>query len=145
LALPGRETQSAQSRLWFDVLRTTTAQSIATYQAEFFSGRPAITLNQFGEGKAAYVGTLGDDGLHDTVIDWALQSLDLRSPLDAPSEVEVAERWQGDQQFLFLLNHSSEAVEVPLAQSYMDLLSDAALNETLKMPPYGVSVLHRKA
>ena len=144
LALPGREAQSAGSRLWFDVLRTTTAQPIGTYQSEYFSGSPAITLNHFGEGKAVYVATLGDDALHDTIMNWALQSIDLGSPIHVPAGVEVTERWQGDQQVLFLLNHTNETVEVPLTQSFMDLLGGTTVNETVKMPPYGVSVLHKQ-
>lgn len=145
LALPGRETQSAQARLWFDVLRTTTAQPIATYQAEYFSGSPAITLNRFGEGKAVYVGTLGDDALHDAVVDWALQSLDLHSAIHAPAGVEVAERWQGNERLLFLLNHTDQIVEVPVTQSYTDLLGGTTVNQSVQLPPYGVSVLHNQA
>jgi beta-galactosidase len=141
LTLPGRDTQTAQSRLWFDVLRTTTARALATYQAEYFSGRPAITLNDFGKGKAVYVGTLGDDALHDTVVDWALQSVDLHSPINAPVGVEVAESWQGDQRLLFVLNHTNESVEVPLTHSYIDLLGGATVDRSVQLPPYGASVL----
>ena len=144
LALPDRETQSAQSRLWFDVLRTTTAQPIATYQAGYFSGTPAITLNRFGDGQAVYVGTLGDDSLHDTVLDWALKSADLHSALSAPQGVEVMERWQGNQQLLFLLNHTGETREVLIPQRHVDLLSGTTVNEIVTMPPYGVFVLQEQ-
>ena len=144
LALPDRETQSAQSRLWFDVLRTTTAQPIATYQAGYFSGTPAITLNRFGDGQAVYVGTLGDDSLHDTVLDWALKSADLHSALSAPQGVEVMERWQGNQQLLFLLNHTGETCEVLIPQRHVDLLSGTTVNEIVTMPPYGVFVLQEQ-
>ena len=144
LTLPGQEAQAAQSRLWFDVLRTTTSQAIATYQSEYFSGAPAITLNKHGEGKAIYVGTLGDDTLHDTVLDWALKSADLHSALSAPAGVEVTERWQGDQRLLFLLNHTDEAQEVSITQPYLDLLSSTMVNEIVKMPRHGVSVLREQ-
>jgi beta-galactosidase len=144
VALPDREPQAAQSRLWFDVLRTTTAQSVATYKSEYFSGSPAITLNHFGGGKAIYVGTLGDDELHDVVVDWALQSVDLHSSITAPSGVEVTVRWQGDQQLSFLLNHTAETQEVPITQPHLDLLSGTTVNEFVKMPPYGVSVLREQ-
>jgi beta-galactosidase len=144
LALPGQEAQAAQSRLWFDVLRTTTSQAIATYQSEYFSGAPAITLNKHGEGNAIYVGTLGDDTLHDTVLDWALKSADLHSALSAPAGVEVTERWQGDQRLLFLLNHTDEAQEVSITQPYLDLLSSTMVNEIVKMPRHGVSVLREQ-
>ena len=51
-------TQTAQARLWFDVLRPVTSQTIAGYQGEYFSGTAAITLNRFGNGRVIYLGTL---------------------------------------------------------------------------------------
>jgi len=90
------------------------------------------------------VGTLGDDTLHDTVLDWALKSADLHSALSAPAGVEVTERWQGDQRLLFLLNHTDEAQEVSITQPYLDLLSSTMVNEIVKMPRHGVSVLREQ-
>jgi beta-galactosidase len=141
LALPGRETQTSQSRLWFDVLRTTTAECVATYQGEYFSGSPAITLNRFGKGQAIYVGTLGDDTLHGAVLDWALETLNIRPGLAAPSGVEVTERWQGNQRLVFVLNHADEVRGIPITRPCRDLLSGAVINENVSMPPYGVLVL----
>ena len=144
LNLPARATQIAQARLWFDVLRPTTSQAIATYQSEYFSGSPAITLNQFGKGQALYVGTLGDDTLHDTLMEWALESMNIRSALRAPDGVEVIERWRGDRRLLFLLNHTGETKEIPIHQSCVDLISGASVKESIQTPPLGVFVLEEQ-
>ena len=145
LMLPGRAAQSAQSRLWFDVLRTTTAQALGTYQAEYFSGKPAVTLNRFGEGQAIYVGTLGDDALHDTLVGFALESANVR-PVLAPSPgVEAVERWQGTRRLLFLLNHTGETKVVALDRSYVDLLGGASVDESVTIPPCGVFVLKEQS
>ncbi len=141
LNLPNRITQTAQARLWFDVLRPTTSQSVATYQGEYFSGSPAITLNHFGQGQSIYIGTLGDDALHETLVDWALESMDIHAVLATPSGVEAVERWQGDQRLLFLLNHTGEAKEIPINQSYTDLINGESVKENVKMPPFGALVL----
>jgi beta-galactosidase len=141
VTFPNCEPETLQARLWFDILRTTTAQPIGIYQAGYFSGTPAITLNRFGEGQAVYVATLGDDTLHDTVVDWALKVLDLHPALQTPAGVEVTARWQGDQQLLFLLNHTGVTQEVPIAQAHLDLLSGITVNDIVKIPPYGVSIL----
>jgi beta-galactosidase len=141
LALPGRTTQSARARLWFDVLRTTTSQAIGTYQGEYFSGHPAITLNHFGEGQALYVGTLGEDALHDSLVDWALGAMDIHGILPAPAGVEVVERWQGEQRLLFLLNHTRESKDVAIDGPYTDLIPGTSVKETVSLHPYGVSVL----
>jgi len=141
LVLPGRAAQTAQARLWFDVLRPTTSQAIARYQGEYFSGNPAITLNYFGKGQSIYVGTLGDDNLHDSVLDWALNTAGLQPVLATPEGVEATERWQGQRRLLFLLNHTEATQEVSLARACVDLLSGAVVKDNIKMPPFGVFVL----
>jgi beta-galactosidase len=141
LALPGRATQTAQSRLWFDVLRPTTSQPLARYQTEYFSGSPAVTLNHFGKGQAVYIGTLGDDNLHDTLLNWAVEAAQVRPALATPEGVEAAERWQGDQRRLFLLNHTTIAQEVALDQTYVNLLGGETAKEKITLPPYGAVVL----
>jgi beta-galactosidase len=145
LNLPGRIPQPAQAMLWFDVLRPTTSQPVATYQSEYFLGSPAITVNQFGQGRSIYVGTLGDEVLHDTLVGWAVESMDIHPVLATPSGVEAMERWQGNQRLLFLLNHSRETKEIPIDHTYTDLLNDSPVKERVKIPPFGVFVLQRAA
>jgi beta-galactosidase len=77
-------------------------------------------------------------------VDWALASLDIHSPIAAPPGVEVTERGQGDQRLLFLMNHTNETQEVPITQPHLDLFSDTIVNQIVKMPPYGVSVLREQ-
>ena len=144
LKLPGRAVQTEQARLWFDVLRPTTSQPIATYQSEYFSGSPAITLNQFGKGQSIYVGTLGDDALHDALVGWAVESMDIRPPSATPDGVEAIERWQGDRRLLFLMNHTTEMKEMPIDRSYLDLISGESIRENVIMHPLGAFVLEEQ-
>ena len=141
LALPGSAAQTAQARLWFDVLRPTTSQAIASYQGEYFSGSPAVTLNHYGKGQAVYVGTLGDDNLHDMLLDWAVDAAKIPSSLATPPGIEATERWQGDRRLLFLLNHTDSSQDVQIDRSGVDLLSGIAVKEKITLPPYGVVVL----
>lgn len=145
LNLPARTTQTAQARLWFDVLRPTTSRPVAIYQGEYFSGSPAVTLNHFGQGQSIYVGTLGDDALHDTLVGWALEALDIRPALATLNDVEAIERWQGNQRLLFLLNHGNETKEIQIDQAYTDLISESLVKESMKLPPFGVLVLQSAA
>ncbi|HEY9525879.1 MAG TPA: beta-galactosidase trimerization domain-containing protein, partial [Anaerolineales bacterium] len=141
LALPGGETLTAQAQLWFDILRPTTSQVVATYQSEYYSGEPAITLNHFGQGQGIYVGTLGDDTLHDALLGWTLESAGIRPVFNVPAGVEATARWHGNQQLIFLLNHTGEAREISIAQTHQDLLRGTAVNGIVTLPPYGVFLL----
>lgn len=141
LRLPGLPAQSAHARLWFDLLRPTTARAIATYQGEYFKDQIAITLNQFGKGYAMYVGTLGDDSLQDTVVGWALEHSGIVPGLLTPHGIEVTERWQDNKRLLFVLNHTEEAKDIVLDKSYFDRISDAKVQKTVKIYPREVLIL----
>jgi beta-galactosidase len=133
--------QSLQASLWCDVLAPTTAQALAHYAGEYYAGRPAITLNRFGTGRAVYVGALGDDALHDAVIGWVAKALALRSALVTAEGVEAVERWQGDQRLLFVLNHADGIRQVSLPTAMRDLLTGETLTETVSLAPKAVLIL----
>ena len=42
-----------------DILKPTSATVVARYIQDYYAGKPAITLNQFGKGKVIYVGAVG--------------------------------------------------------------------------------------
>jgi beta-galactosidase len=138
---PAVATSDGHARLWCDVLAPSTAQIVARYQREFYAGRAAITLNQFGRGQALYVGTLGDDALHDLVISWLLQGTAIAPALSTPDGVEAVERWKDGHRLLFLLNHSDQPQTVDLAQPLTDLLSGRVFSGLATLEPKGVIIL----
>jgi beta-galactosidase len=46
------------AKLWCDIIEPKGCQILATYVKDFYAGRPAITMNTFGLGKAIYIGTM---------------------------------------------------------------------------------------
>jgi beta-galactosidase len=130
---------------WCDVLKPNGATVVARYTQDYYAGKPAITLNQFGQGQAVYVGALGDAGLYETLADWLLDSVGVQAILTAPKGIEVTERWQGPQRLVFVLNHTDREQEVDLDGRYTDLLdSSATLKGAVTVPPRDVLVLLEK-
>jgi beta-galactosidase len=127
--------------LWCDILAPSTAQVVARYQAEFYTGRAAITLNQFGQGQAAYVGTLGDAALHGLVVDWLLRTASVSPALSAPGGVEVVERRKDEQRLLFLLNHTHQTHAIVLPRPMTDLLSGQLVSSQVTLEPKGLAIL----
>jgi len=128
--------------VWCDVLRTTGATVVARYTRDYYAGKPAITLNRYGRGAVVYVGTMGDARLYETLADWLFSLAGVRPILNAPQEVEVTERWQGDRRLLFLLNHTAQEREVALDGRYLNLLGDSTpLEGRVVVAPRDVLVL----
>jgi beta-galactosidase len=132
---------SVAASVWCDVLRPDGATVIARYAQDYTAGKPAITVNQFGQGQVVYVGTVGDADLYETLADWLLGLPGVEPVLDAPEGVEVTERWQGASRLLFVLNHTEQAQEVDLNRRYVDLLSGSAFEGTIAIAPRDVLAL----
>jgi beta-galactosidase len=149
LALPGHasDLEAAQARLWCDLLIPGSAQILARYQAgadepgPHYAGRAAITLNHLGRGKAVYVGTLGDEALHDTLVGWLLATASVSPALNTPDQVEAVERWKKGQRLLFLLNHADQARDVVLPRPLTDLLTGQVAKGQIKLVPKAVMIL----
>lgn len=130
--------------LWCDVLKPTTAQVVARYTREYYAEKPAITLNQYGKGKAIYVGTFGDALMYERMASWWLSLAAVRPLMKAPDGVEITERWQGDSRLLFILNHSASPATVELEDEYVDILSAKVIRETAAIPGRAIWILRAK-
>ena len=49
-----------QVRHLCELIHTESAQTLATYRDDFYAGRPAVTVNGFGKGKAWHVASRND-------------------------------------------------------------------------------------
>jgi beta-galactosidase len=123
------------------VLSPTTAGTVGHYEGEYFAGKPAVTLNPFGDGRTLYVGAIGDSALHDLLVGWLVEAAALGSSARTPSGVEAVERSGDGRRLLFLMNHSDQSQVVGLDQTLTDLLTGKPVECALTLKPYGVAVL----
>ena len=102
--------------LWSDIIRLQGAESIACYLHDFYADCPAITRHTFGEGLAFYVGTRPDENGLAWLVRRACEAAGVRAVAEAPAGVELVSRKNGQGEWLFVLNHSGEAQNVPLVR-----------------------------
>jgi beta-galactosidase len=127
---------------WCDVLRPTGATVVACYTKDYYAGKPAVTMNQFGQGRAVYVGAYANAPLYEALAGWLLGLADVQPLLSVPEGIEVTERWQGERRLLFLLNHTKQEREISLDRRYTNLIGGSeALEGTVTVPPRGILVL----
>lgn len=138
--IPIEETITA--KLWCDVLKDNQARVIARYTRDYYAGKPAITLNDFGEGKVVYIGTFGDEATFTSIAPWLMSLAGVDAVLSTSPAVEVGVRIKDDQRFLFILNHGPNDEIVKVDRHYRDLLANSkSLTGDIHVAPSDVKIL----
>jgi beta-galactosidase len=130
-----------------DLIHLEGAAALATYTTDFYAGRPALTVNPFGQGEVYYMAARSDRRLLGDFYRALCTRLDIRPVVDTelPEGVSVQPRSSDGQDFVFVMNFSPEPAEVRLDQhTYTDLIAGGRISATLALEPYGVRVLVRE-
>jgi beta-galactosidase len=128
-----------------DLIHTETAETLATYQSDFYAGRPAVTRNAFGKGVAYYIAARTGGDFIDYFYADVVKELALKRNMETalPTGVTVQRRTDGAFDYLFVMNFSEEGKKVETDGAYTDMLSGEAVSGTLVLDVYGVRVLKR--
>ncbi|MFI6876793.1 beta-galactosidase [Streptomyces sp. NPDC050400] len=143
----GESGRVAAGRLVFEIVTPLgVAEPVGTYTADFYAGSPAVTRNRFGRrgGEGWYVATHLDDAGTEWVVRRVLDRHGLAGPYAEHAGVETAHRVAPDgRTLLFLLNHSTEPVELAAHATGTDLLTGKRTErgDPLALDPLGVAVL----
>ncbi|MYL69764.1 cellulase family glycosylhydrolase [Halobacillus litoralis] len=97
----------ASISVWRDLLVPEQAQTLYSYQDQFYKDYAAVTKNTFGKGSVYYIGGgLSEEALEkiasDVTSDQGIQTI------ESESDVEVYRRHIGGDYYLFLMNHSDK-------------------------------------
>jgi beta-galactosidase len=133
-----------EARDYCDLIHSEGAEVLATYGEDFYAGRPALTVNSYGEGRAYTISSNNDDAFLRDFYGALDAGLDLKRALDAPLPhgVTAQLRSDGERDFIFLMNFNDAPATVDLgAESYTDLLTGAALSGPVALAVYDVKVL----
>lgn len=133
-----------EARIFCDLIHAETAEVLARYGQDFYSGRPALTRNTFGQGSAYYIATrTGPDFLQDFYTSLSAR-LGLRRALPSSLPVGVSAQRRGD--FLFLFNYDREPRTISLApHHWTDALTFEAASASVTLEAYGSRVFRHSA
>jgi beta-galactosidase len=129
------------AKLWCDIIEPKGCQVIGTYAKDFYAGKPAVTLNEFGKGRAIYIGTMSHQLFYYDLITWLRGLCNLHPLLKVPDTVEVSLREKEGQKVFFLLNHQSSPVRLHFYKPMHDFLTGNTFTGSYDLPPHGVLVL----
>ncbi|ALA42965.1 beta-galactosidase [Paenibacillus peoriae] len=128
-----------------DLIHTEGAEVLAVYGSDFYTGRPALTVNRLGEGKAYYIASRNTGLFHShfyrSLIDDAGISKALNVKL--PHGVNTAIRTDGVHDYIFILNFTHEPQKITLdGRTYVDMLENHEIEDgSVQLDAYAVKVL----
>jgi beta-galactosidase len=126
------------ARIWCDLIEPGECQVLATYAKDFYAGRPAITMNQFGDGRAIYIGMMSHANFYTDLVNWARQLCNLSPLLRVPDQVEVSLRQKDDVKIYFLINHHHSPLRVQFYKPMHDYLTGTLISGNYDLQPHAV-------
>jgi beta-galactosidase len=132
--------------LWGELIHLEGAQAIARFASDYYANSPALTVNQYGQGRAYYLATHSNNELIAKLMHELCQKSAVSSVLKAPAGIEVTQRVGSDSRSLyFLLNHNNTPKQVDLpAGRFISLLTGDEVENRIELPAKDVAVLLRK-
>jgi beta-galactosidase len=120
---------------WNYYLNDLGARALGAYEGQFYAGKTAVSLNEFGQGRAVYVGTRLDDEARARLMACLASQAGLETlPKHWPEDVErVRLRDDEGNNVHALVNHADQPRRIALAEPALDLISGESCQE-FEMP-----------
>jgi beta-galactosidase len=134
------------SKILCDIIHTEGSKVLASYNQDFYAGTPVITENDFGRGKAYYIGTSSDTDFYKTFTKKLCAEKNIKPDFAAYEGLEVTKRYGESCEFTFLLNHSDKPIAVTIEDDVTDIITNAAYtkNQRVEIKPKDVLILNRE-
>ncbi|QKO14770.1 Beta-galactosidase BglY [Dickeya solani] len=118
-----------QARHLCELIHLEGATALASYCDDFYAGRPAVTVNRVGAGKAWYVTSRNDLAFQRDFFAAIIRELALPRALDIPlpPAVTAHRRTNGDEEFIFIENYSALPQPIQLPAGHSDMLTGLPL------------------
>ncbi|WP_315674212.1 beta-galactosidase [Clostridium sp. 19966] len=106
---------------WCDILEEKGAEVLATYDDNFYKGRAAVTINQYGKGYAYYLGTVGDKAFYKDFLQESLKRANISYVSNLPDNVEISIRRKNNIDYLFIFNNTEKSVTFQYKEMNLEL------------------------
>jgi beta-galactosidase len=155
--LPGMSNEVVMDKAWgtlsgsykcdllCDLIHAEGAEVLAEYGSDFYKGMPALTVNNFGEGKAYYVATSPEAEFLKGFLANLCAEKNIQPLVTAPEGIESVQRVKEGVSYLFLLNHTTGDLSAEIgATERTDLLTGNKVSGSAVVPARGVLILSDK-
>ncbi|PPA69641.1 beta-galactosidase [Jeotgalibacillus proteolyticus] len=126
-----------------DLIHLEGAISLASYQKDFYAGRPALTVNHFGKGKAYYEASRNKEPFYTEFLGALVEENNIQKVTKSslPHGVTAQKRSDGESDFIFVMNFSPDTQTIKIEEEFTDLIEGNAVPESVVLQPYGFKIL----
>lgn len=137
------------AKILCDLIRPEGAEVLATYEEDFYAGVPMFTKNNFGEGKAYYVGVSTETDFYHAFVKALCEEVSAAQIHTPYENVEFTIRENVDtktgakRRFLFVLNHNECEKEITLDYAGINIVNDKeyVANESVTLSARDVLII----
>ncbi len=129
-----------------EIVHAQGAEVLATYNDDFYKGMPALTVNNYGKGKAYYV-TFRDNGdFTDVITERLLTECGIVSDFDGvlPCGMTAHSRTDGENLYVFLQNFSTNPLSTSTAHTWITVDGKETISGEITLDSYETLILSRK-
>ena len=124
-----------------DLIHPETARVQAVYGSDFYKGMPALTVNDFGKGKAWYLTARPEERFLQALYARLVRQAGLNPLLDSvPAGVQVTSRVKEGQLYRFIMNFGDNAAQVKVPASRDAISGEQVLGE-IELSPKQIRIL----
>ncbi|HIW35250.1 MAG TPA: beta-galactosidase [Candidatus Paenibacillus intestinavium] len=114
---------------------------LATYEDDYYAGKPALTRHRYGKGFAWYYGSVFSEQLANEILLLLPQVHSPATWLHLPAEVELAVRSNESRRIYILLNYSEQSMSIQLDEQKLNLLTNEMVGGRIELEGYDVLLL----
>ncbi len=122
-----------------DIIHGQGAEILGEYGKDFYKNMPAVTKNNYGEGKAFYVAFRNDEDFAKDFCNDLIKELSL--PLDADLALDDGLVMRKRGEVIFVMNFTDEEKRVKLDKEYNDLIKGEKVSGTVTIAPCSYLVI----
>ena len=120
------------------------ARVLAHYGADFYAGVPCVTVNDFGDGRAYYIGTQPEQAFLEEIVGKICTDCGLKPLYASAQGVEITLRVSERAEVVFIINHNKEEAWVDFGQEELtNLLNGESMTGRVNVSAGDVIVAKR--
>ena len=122
------------------------AESLGSYEEDFYAGMPAVTVNHYGAGKAYFIAARTEQAFLDDFYR-AIEAESALTPVldcELPEGCSATRRTDGETDTIFVMNFSPIGRMLDIGEGGTDLETGKELSGIIELPARGVRIFARK-